>query len=121
MSQATEYVSLATLGSGAAAELFETELQRAVDNMLDPNSSADKARSVTMKVTMKPTKPGMCDVEIEVSSKLAGPGSVATTFFIGKDKGKAVASEYNPQQADLPFNQQPQVDEQTGEVIRMVK
>lgn len=96
-----EQVTLATLRGGAAVEMFDAELQRVLDNIMDPNTTL-VARNVTIKVTIKPDNDrGVGNVAIEVGSKLASPIPVSSRFYLGKDRGKAVAFEYNPEQLKL--------------------
>lgn len=99
-----EYVSLATLGRGAAVELFDDELQRMLANILDPNTSPDTVRSVTLTVKVKPDESREHGrVILEVKSKLASPKGVGTVLFFGKENGRAIALERNPRQPDLPL------------------
>jgi hypothetical protein len=44
-----QFVSLETLGQGAAIELFSEELRKVLENVLDPNTKATATRSVTLK------------------------------------------------------------------------
>lgn len=100
-----EQVTLATLRGGAAVEMFDAELQRVLVNILDPNTTL-AARAVTLKVTIKPdNKRGIGAVAIEVGAKLAAPMPVVSQFYLGMDRGKAVAFEYNPEQLRLDMEQ----------------
>ena len=49
-----ELVSLNNLGEGAAAELFDLELHRVLDNIQDVNTKATTKRVITLKVTLQP-------------------------------------------------------------------
>lgn len=90
-------VTLDNLGKGAAAELFNVELQKVLDNILDENTKATAVREVILKVTIKPDEErDTGDVKIQATSKLAPIAPFDTNFLIGKQKGKAVATEYNP-------------------------
>jgi len=42
------------LGRGAMLERFDYELDRVVDNILDPNTPANKPRKITMEITLLP-------------------------------------------------------------------
>lgn len=89
-----KFVSLATLNSGAAIELFDNELDTVLQNILDPNTKADAAREVILKVKIKPAENRKhADVSIQVSSKLAPAQESKTVFFLGSKKGHAVAAE----------------------------
>lgn len=118
-----QYVSLDNLGHGAAAEMFEAELARVIANISDPNTKPDEARSLTLKLKIKPSKDRtLCAVSISCEGKLAAVQPFETQMFIGMDKGKGVASEYNPAQGNLTVkNDEGQdVDVVTGQVLSLV-
>ena len=98
-------MSLPTLGNGAACELFEDELKRVLENILDVNTDAEATRSVTLKMTVKPDadREG-ARVLLEASSKIAPQMGVGTAMFIGKQAGQAVAVEHNPKQLQLQLD-----------------
>lgn len=99
-----EYVNLQNLGHGAAAELFQTELQNLIFNIMDVNTKPEAVRSVTLKLKVKPSKERtMCAVEISCESKLAPVMPFESTLFVGIERGEAVATEYNPNQQRIPF------------------
>ena len=98
----SDRLSLANLNHGAAIELFDFELQKVLDNIMDPNAKAEAIREITLKVKIKPNKDrSFGPVTIEPSCKLAGPAPVVTQAFFGMEAGKAVAHEYNSKQGDL--------------------
>ena len=110
-------LSLSTICDGAAVERFDYELQRVLENILDPNTEAKEPREITLKVKIKPTE----DREIfqstmKVTSKLAGLSPVIGTGIVSKDiNGKAEAHEYaHPKQQELDF-------ENSGKVTPMTK
>jgi len=97
-----DLVSLANLGRGGAIERFDDEFQRALENILDPNTG-ESARTVTLKVKLKPNADRTwCDVGVSCSATLASAKPFTTQVFVGKQRGKAIASEYNPEQLKLP-------------------
>lgn len=99
-----EPISLKNLGGGAAIERFDDELSRVLDNVMDPNTDAEKVREVTLKVKIKPTKDrDMGAVSIEVNGKIASPSGYPTQIFIGRDSltGMVEAYESNPKQGKL--------------------
>jgi len=120
----SQHVTLENLGHGAAAELFAVELERLVANVADPNTKADAVRSVTLRLKVKPNKDrSFCAAEISCESKLTAVQPFETQLFVGMDKGKAVASEYNPQQMPITVtnDEGDKVDVRTGQVLSMVK
>ena len=116
-----EQVSLDTLGFGAAAEMFQAELEKLVFNIADPNTKPELKRNITLKLVVKPTKDrSMCAVEIHCDSKLAPVLPFESTMFVGVEHGVAVASEYNPQQQQLFSKPEPAVEQQQkGKMLSM--
>ena len=95
-------VSLATLGNGAAIELFNAELQKVLDNIVDENTKPLDTRMVILEVRIKPTEDrDFGQVSIVAKSKLAPLAPYGTNFFLGKHRGRGVAQEHNPKQAAL--------------------
>ena len=94
-----QIVSLDTLGSGAAMEMFQDELQRVLDNITDVNTDPKAVREVKLTVKIKPDEGREVGaVTISTASKVAPIKSVGTVFFIGKRAGQTVAMERNPKQ-----------------------
>lgn len=95
--------SLLTLARGAAIERFDDELQRVLDNIVDPNT-AKGAREVTLKVKITPNKDGAtAAVGIQCNSKVQPAEPCATMFYIGKQGGRGVAFEHDPEQLSMPY------------------
>lgn len=118
-----QYVSLDNLGHGAAAEMFQAELARVIANISDPNTKPEALRGVTLTLKIKPNKDRtFCAVEIGCVGKLANIQPFETQMYVGMDKGKGVASEYNPAQGNLTTKNADGeiVDIQTGQVLSMV-
>ncbi len=103
MAEEKELVSLNNLGEGAAAELFDLEFHRVLDNIQDVNTKATAKRVVTLKVTIYPDEDRNFGVtEIACTSKLAAVKPYPTQLVFGmQSPGKFVATEYNPKQAGL--------------------
>lgn len=119
-----DYVSLENLGSGAAAEMFAAELERVIENISDPNTKPDLVRNVTLTLKVKPNKErSFCATEIECKCKLAPALPYESQMFIGMEKGKARATEYNPQQGKLfegttiVNDEGEEVDVATGQIV----
>lgn len=113
-----EKVSLATLNGGAAVERFNDELTRVLENILDPNTNAKSARTVTLKVTVRPNEDrNFGAVDISTSSHMAPPKPVGTTIFFGKTiNGEILSSENNQRQLTLEVNAK---DEKENKVVAM--
>lgn len=109
MTQDKEYksITLATLANGAAEEGFAEKLRKVIENIEDPNTRAQSKREIVVTVTFAPSEErDACAVALTVDAKLAPTKPVATTVFIGRDKGVLVALENNPKQLGL-FNDEP--------------
>lgn len=90
--------TLATLAKGAAIERFDDELQRVLNNIIDPNTAEGK-RCITLKVEIKPDPDRVtAAVHVSCSSKLMPSKPCSTLFYVGKERGQGVAFEHNPEQ-----------------------
>lgn len=109
-----EALTIVTMAQGAAVERFGDELQKVLDNVMDENTSPTKSRSVTLKVTIKPSKDrSFGDVDIACTSVIAPPSPVETKIAIGRTRRGAVATEFVSPQQDIPGL----LDTSTGEVV----
>lgn len=100
-----QFVSLETLGQGAAIELFADELKKVLENVLDPNTKASAKRSVTLTLEIKPDEDrSFAHTSLEVKSKLAPTKPVGVPIYIGKHAGAAVATERDTRQLTFEDN-----------------
>lgn len=91
-----EAVTLASIGNGAAMELFDRELKRVIANIGDVNTSSSAARGINIKVTIKPDNDrNIGFATLEVTSKLSGVKPVSSTLYFGKKDGQLVAVQSN--------------------------
>lgn len=98
--QTEQFIELANLGNGAAAEKFQEQLDRVLENIGDPNTEATAERTITMKVKVKPAEDRRsAGLLIEASAKLAAHKPAASIVWFGQtNQGRRVAVESNPQQ-----------------------
>jgi hypothetical protein len=97
-----EGITLSNLGGGAAAERFNDELEKVVENILDLNAEAKAKREVILRVVIKPdAERRMGSVDVYAMSKLAPPRVFATRAFFGKDGQRLLAFEDNPNQVTI--------------------
>lgn len=97
-------VTLATLGQGAAGELFEKELSEVLKNIADVNTDPKAKREVLIRVSITPNdEREIGDTVVAVTSKLAPVKRVKTVLFLGRRQGRLVAVESNPKQ--MTFDQ----------------
>jgi hypothetical protein len=106
-----ETLTLNNLAEGAAEELFQHELSRVLENILDPNTEPEAKRQITLKVTFAPKegKDGereTSDVSLEVSSKLAAIRGVGSGLYLGRRSGKAVAVEATAKQVKMEWEEE---------------
>lgn len=93
-------VTLATLANGAVPELFQRDLDAVLDNIADVNTPPDAVRQITIKIKFKPSKQrDMGAVEIHCKAELPGVEPASAAVFFGKDQGKMVAFQNDPQLA----------------------
>lgn len=108
-------INLDKLAGGALAEQINDGLQRVLDNISDPNTSAKTKRKLSIVLTFTPDdQRQLADVAMEVKPTLATAAPSKTRIIIDRDSdGRAVGAEYrhgNPgQQAMI-------IDEDTGEI-----
>ena len=88
-------LNIETLYNGGAIERIRGELQRALDNIADPNTEAKKPRKVKLEVTIKPNEHrNMAELIVSTSCTLQPAAPLETSIIIDKDiSGKAVAAE----------------------------
>lgn len=87
---------LAEIADGRLQSKFDKEMKRVITNLLDPNTDAKKKRSVTVKVTLTPSKKDrLVDIDIDVKSALAPEIGVSTLMMVGRDvnTGEVAANE----------------------------
>lgn len=110
-------MSLKSIGNGAAIELFDVELKRALENIMDPNTEPKKARTITLKVTLKPDEEReYASITIQAVSSLAPIQPYSSHCFLGKDRNGVVATEHNPKQLNMDLYR---VDEIPSNVVPM--
>jgi len=88
-------INVHDLAGGAVGERLNIELQKAAQNILDPNTDWKKPRKVTLTITLRADESReIALVDVEAKTTLAPPRAVATKFVIDRDeRGQAVAAE----------------------------
>lgn len=115
---------LSNFANGAVNEEFNHNLQRAIDNIADPNTDPTKARKVTVTVTLKSdVKREEVNCEIQTKCTLVPAVPVSTKILVGHDNdGNVVGQELLsgvPGQTFITENLEVATD--TGEVIEAIK
>ena len=99
-------VSLATLGRGAAAEMFAEEFKRVLENIADVNTPAKAVREVSLTVRIYPREErDFADLEIQSSSKLAKFKGFESHIHIGPVGGEVKAFEEVAKQQQLDLQE----------------
>jgi len=99
-------VQLATLGKGAASEMFAEEWKKAMENVADVNTPAKAVREVTLTVRIYPREErDFADIEILSASKLAKFKGFESRIHIGPMAGEIKAFEEVIKQGKLDLDQ----------------
>lgn len=78
-----QIIDLNSFASGALAEKVNIELQKALDNIADPNTDHKKARKVTVSITLKANeKRNLANVIVDTKSTLVPAVGVETELII---------------------------------------
>lgn len=82
-----ERLTLATICGGAVQEKVDRALEKVARNILDPNVVPNKKRTVTLKITLKPSEEDQEDVDVsaDVTYSLSPEVGVSTSMFVSKD------------------------------------
>lgn len=98
-------VQLATLGKGAAAEMFAEEMKKVLENIADVNTPAKAVREVTLTVRLFPREErDFADIEITSAAKLAKFKGFESRVHIGPVGGEVKAFEEVVKQNTLPLD-----------------
>jgi hypothetical protein len=90
----SENLGLANLDRGGALEAFDHALGSVIANILDPNTPAEQAREIVLRVKIKPDENrDMGKITYQATSKLAPVQARSVNAMLAKDKGRAVARE----------------------------
>lgn len=97
-------VTLDTINSGAAIDLFEEEFEKLLKNVADDNTEASKERSITVTLKVKPSKTREQAVTtVSVTSRLAPLKPHESLIVLSNDGSKIQAFALSPEkQEDLP-------------------
>ena len=89
-------LTVESLYGGGAVERFHGELEKAIANIVDPNTPAKKPRKVKLEMIIKPNEHrNMAEVLVTTSCSLQSPQPLETSIYIGADPrtGEIGASE----------------------------
>lgn len=126
-----EKLTLATICGGAVQEKVDRALEKVARNILDPNVVPDKKRTITLKITLKPSDEDQEDVIVsaDVTYQLAPELGVSTNMFVSKDikSGNVTVMEHRRGEikGQLDFSDvgivagnEEMIDLETGEILQ---
>ena len=100
--EAMPELSLFNVVGGAADERFKREVALVMENWMDPNTTAETKRTVTMEFSFQPfdNRQG-AEVSLTVKSKMAAADSVTGQVFLTRRKDEIVCVPFDPRQETL--------------------
>jgi hypothetical protein len=113
-------IDLADFAGGAVSERFNQELKKVLENIADPNTDPKKARTITVKVTLKADENrDIADVDISTSCTLVSAKPVATRIIMDRDsKGNVVGAELKSGvKGQTYITENSEIADDTGKVI----
>lgn len=93
-------INFDTLAGGALKERLNTELEKVLENIADPNTKDTKTRKLNISISFKPNEErDLAEVSIEAKTVLAPAAPSKTKIIIDRDleSGKVVAAEFKNQ------------------------
>ncbi len=106
-----EDLSVATIGGGNALKQLDYQLGEAIKNCLDPNTAVDAKRTVTLKVSLKPSNDRTeASLEYAVDTRFPcdAPGSDHVVISQSRCKGYVPAPQMSLDEM---------LDHETGEIV----
>ena len=81
-----KFISMDRFKGGALLELFNRAMRQIASNIMDPNTDPEKARTLTIKMTLKPDKSRRSmKTSFAANVSLAPPLAEETVMLIGQD------------------------------------
>ena len=107
---ARQIKKLDELMDGALTERFNTEMERVLCNVFDPNTDPKAKRRISLIIDIAPNeRRDAAEFKVDVKSRIAPPVAIAQTVFLHMDdKGNVVATEMtreSPGQIDMYGNE----------------
>lgn len=116
-----ERKSILEMAMGAFKERADYEMSKIIDNILDPNTRADKKRSLTVTIDIMPDSERQnLSISTTVKSKLEPTNPVSTALYVTNDgNGQPTVVEMVPQ---IPGQMDMNGGEQAAPaVLRLIK
>ncbi|RRG80136.1 hypothetical protein, partial [Clostridioides difficile] len=90
-------IALEKFAGGVLKEKFNTELQKVLDNIADPNTDFKKTRKISLEIVFKANEDrDLAEVDIKSKATIVEAKATTTKVIIGKDleTGRVEASEF---------------------------
>ncbi|HBF3744071.1 TPA: hypothetical protein KOS27_002588 [Clostridioides difficile] len=119
-------ITLEKFAGGVLKEKFNTELQKVLDNIADPNTDFKKTRKISLEIVFKANEDrDLAEVDIKSKATIVEAKATTTKVIIGKDleTGRVEASEFKNQVAgqlvmDIPDSEETnETEENSASVI----
>lgn len=119
-------ITLEKFAGGVLKEKFNTELQKVLDNIVDPNTDFKKTRKISLEIVFKANEDrDLAEVDIKSKATIVEAKATTTKVLIGKDleTGRVEASEFKNQVAgqlvmDIPDSEETnETEENSASVI----
>lgn len=114
-----EPITLSSIGNGALEEIFQDELQKIMDNIVDPNTKPDAVRELTIKIQLKPDEHrSWGTIDLSAQAKLAPNRKFSTSCIIDHRGKTGIAREVYQENwiNSKKVVDMDKIDMQTGEV-----
>lgn len=92
-SRVEQLADLNTVGGGAAAERFATELRAVLENIRDVNTSWKGKRKIKMEWTFEPDEERqVCKVTLTAQHSVPGTKPVSEVLYVARHEGELVGT-----------------------------
>jgi hypothetical protein len=109
-----ENLNIANIAGGALVEQVDAEINKVLNNILDPNTNPIKKRKITVTLTFLPSEDRTADVVFETKSTIVPIKPGLTRIAYDKDSNGSILAEELRRGA---MTGQATIDLETGEVL----
>jgi FixJ family two-component response regulator len=100
-----ESMSIVTMKGGSVVEQFNEALQRALENIVDPNTKAKAKRTVNLRLTILPDEEReLLGLVASVTTSMAPAAEIISRAWVAHTRDGVVAAEHDPRQPGLDFD-----------------
>ena len=101
-------ITLTTICNGGVPEVFERELRELLRNIADPNTVAEKTRTLTLKFTFKPSEDrSQAAIDFSCRASLQPVKMTKSQFFLSRHSGQLKAYAVDTKQGALFPGEEP--------------